>query len=372
MNTEKLHTLLADLGDELNQLQVPQLLGAVQNTLQQSIDAPSQENSENFRGAVTTLFAALEKCPSNDLVPSQYEMFRAIRGTSNTGKGLRTRIENVLNEYNITPASAVTEITKINQEAIQFAKAVQNVLSGFSELQIALDVLGEDEYEVGLIIPRAEDTDTLDTLGEDIQEFDKFFKIIGELVGNGSSSLRIRTIGTTDIGLFLETTPVAALAIITIIERFLAMYMKILEIRIARKKLEELEMPKEAIAIIQQQEDVIIKRELHSTRDEILDTHAAATIDKERRNELSNGLDFSLKFVAKRIDQGLKIEISTPNPLAGQPSEEGESPQIALDTNISIEELARRGKAMQSFGRPDVSPALLRTEENGQSDEEAQ
>jgi hypothetical protein len=91
------------------------------------------------------------------------------------------------------------------------------------------------------------------------------------------------------------------------IERILAAYKNILDIREARQHLAKSKVPDAALADIDQHANSRMRDEIKAYVEEALDAHDR--IHKERTNELRADLTRSLNGLANRIDKGYDIDI---------------------------------------------------------------
>src|SRR3989344_3747289 len=361
MNIEKLRTLLDDLVAEFEKNNILSLFQAVISALSKSVSQPNPTNSQALKDSLEALYKALEACPTNNLVPSRYEMLQVIGGISKTGRGLRKSIEDTLNINNITPSNALAEMQVLHQNVTTFHATIVNMTQGFSQLNIKADKLGENEFEIGLIIPSGQDTDNLAAISKELRGFDKLFRLVSEVVGADVTSSKVRAIGSGSYEIFLLAAPLVATVVIKAVERLLGIYKSILEVRLLSKQLEEKNFPKEIIDTAKRHEESVLTLELTKLRDELLDEYLSIE-DKGRINEIKNGLLFELKFLASRLDMGVKIEVSTPYSSAEEAQEgEGKKSKLVPGTkNISIAELSKLGKVMLSFKKSN-EPVLMLT-----------
>lgn len=369
MNIEKLCTLLDDLLSEYEKNNILSLFQTVISALSKSVSQPNAANSQSLKESLEVLYKALDACHTNNLVPSRYEMLRAIGGVPRTGIGLRKSIEKTLNVNNITPSNALAEMQVLHQEITAFHTTIVNLTQGFAQLNIKADKLNEDEFEIGLIIPSGQDIDNLAAISKELRGFDKLFRLVGEVVGGDVTSSKIRAIGSGSYDIFLLAAPLVATFVIKSVERLLGIYKSILEVRLLRKQLEEKNFPKDVIDKAKYHEESVLNSELTKLRDELFNKYSSIE-DKGRINEIKNGLLFELKFLASRLDMGVKIEVSTPYGSAEDVQEaEGKKSKIVPGAkDISIAELSKLGRVMVSFKKSE-GPVLMLTKEVEEKDE---
>ena len=349
MNAERLHAVAQRILDDFGELNLVNLLGTAVSTLSSSVTQPNAQNAEAFNQALADLRDKLRKCASNTFVPSYFRILEAIGGADKTGTGLASRVEALLEEERITPATALTQIQELSEEVTKFHQQLKKLVEAFKALNVARDVTSGGEAELGVLLPRELVSNDLEGLTRELRLIDRHLKVLAEVAGGEAGSFGIRSLGTDSLDVFLAASPVVAACIMHAAERLAGLYKQILEIRILRRQLEEKRVPKNAIEPIRKHEEEIIRRQLGEISDEIMSRFYRGA-DAARKNELGTALSHALKFLADRIDRGLDIEASAeiptqqadeqPTPVGGEPREEDPRRAIA-STGASMRRLAR-------------------------------
>ena len=155
------------------------------------------------------------------------------------GDQLRNRIEAIFSRHEITPSTAASEIAEINAQVQQLNTNVTNLVAAFDSLGIGAEVLGQGDFEIGFLIPRAAVGNVLDKLGEEFEELDKIIKPFEELAGEGRPDIEVRTISSSAFMIFLAAAPGLALTLSKVVESLLSSYEKIRGIREKASRLEK-------------------------------------------------------------------------------------------------------------------------------------
>jgi hypothetical protein len=349
MNAGRLHLALEVVARDYEDNEVIAKLRKLLETLTASIDSTDEAAANMFTEALTDVYATLSRSPSISEPPSQAKILEEIGASDKIGTGLSDRIQAVLDTNNVTPANALAELQKIAAEVEHFAGIVKQTIEGFEALHIDYDRLLPGETEFGVLIPWAVIDSNLEGLQKETREFDKALKIVSELVEESPQSPHIRSVGSSNLQLFLSSTPAIAACLIAAVERLCALYKQILEIRSLRKQLREKSLPKELTAPIEAHEEIMASNEIEKIADALVKEFSKVK-DKGRENELRNGLVVTLRFFAAQIDAGVDMEARSEPPKAKTiADDQGESIK-SPKTKRALEEARRLAARIQSGG----------------------
>lgn len=310
MNAERLHAIVNALREEMKVAGTASLVQQLRDNLQQAVASPEapgpQQEVANVR---TQLNERLAQAPSNEFSPAWREALDELGVADLVGDGLRERIEEIFTRNEITPSAAVSELDPLVERVQQLQSALENVHNGFSFFGIGADELGPGDIEIGFLIPREAVRDELEDLGK---EFIKLQQILGPFLEIASPTgsregLRIRAISSSAFAAFLQSYPAAALIVATAIERLIASYKNIMDIRVAQQQLKDSGLSEKALKSVAEEAETKISRDIKTIVTDLL--KGAPKIDKGRRNELRKELTVSLNALINRIDRGYNIEI---------------------------------------------------------------
>jgi hypothetical protein len=114
--------------------------------------------------------------------------------------------------------------------------------------------------------------------------------------------------------------PKAAAFLAIAIERIVAVYKQILEIRKIRAELTKIQVPPDKLKGLEDHAKDLMKENIETIAIEI--TSESPVLDPNRKNELTNQLRISLTMIANRIDKNYNIEVRM-----SAPQKEGEDTQ---------------------------------------------
>lgn len=308
MNVERFHALARAVRSEMQSAEVTplveQLNAAIHQVVQEPAEPGHQQTLSNLRGQLDT---ALRRAPSNAFSPVWRQALDELKLTDLVGDALRARIESIFERNKITPSAAAEELAPIAEEVRRLDEALNRVLSGFEFFEIGAEELAPGEFEIGFVIPREAVDEELSHLG---REFVKLHRILGpflELSTGTRDDVRLRSISSSEFGVFLDSLPATALVLATALERLISGYEKVMNIRVAYKALEDSEVSETTLRAIESDAERTMGREIERIVDDLL---AGATMQSvERTNELRTELTQSLNALANRIDHGYSVEV---------------------------------------------------------------
>jgi hypothetical protein len=361
MNIERFFGVITTIKEEIEELKIANQIQSIETSLNSSVSQPNPQTAKVFTDSLEQLKEVLEKCPSNDFQPSRFKILELIGGTYKTGNGLYDKINEIINEDKITPATALSKIQKLRAEITEFYKNVSQIYQSFEKLNIPTDDLEEGEAEIGILIPKEIIDDSMTGLTKEMHLLERRLLIFAEAAGAPLESFKIRSVGTGSIDIYISSVPVVAACIMTAIERLAKLYKTILEIRVLRKQLEDIDIPKDTTKQLKKDEAEIIKKEIDNISDKLMEKYYKVK-DAGRKNELKNALEVSLKFIADRMDRGMDIEADAIYEQEKEEETTGEGEEkIKKVHNIDIQEIQHAGSVLRYLKRSG-EPVLQLTE----------
>lgn len=171
-----------------------------------------------------------------------------------------------------------------------------------------------------------------------------------ELATGSRPPIEVVTISSTDFGVFLDVAPKAAMFVAVAVERVVALYKNLLEIRKLRQEMEDQGVPVESLAGIDTHANSVMDKGIEAIADELI-AEAPATVDSGRRNELRIDLRVSLNGMANRIDKGFNIDVRA------EPEESDDGDEVA-DSAAAVQAIRAASPNLRFInrsGRPILS-----------------
>ncbi|WP_146742299.1 hypothetical protein [Oleiagrimonas sp. MCCC 1A03011] len=293
---------------EIEGANLPELMAQLETTLQQSIQQPNDNTANAFREKLKEVRERLMSAESNSAHPTWLEAFIEINASSRIGKGLLSRIDKTIQENNMTPSLALSNIKKINVDFKQFFERAKSIDDSLGDLGIEFDDLDDGEFEVGFSIPRKITSDRLISLNKEISEIDYCIRTISEISNEDGSSPSVSTISASNWHIFLDSAPATAACIAITLNKIVNLYKTNLEIKNLKRQLDEKNLPEKVTRPLEEYIEETVANHLRKIGDEIVDEFYKG--DEGRKNELKNGLPRALRYLAGRLDKGAKIEVN--------------------------------------------------------------
>jgi len=313
MNVEKLFSLVSKLINENKNYNFTNLF----NEFVQSFKNNSKDNMIFDERILKNFFNALEKSICNELSHSESYMLQKIKGEVPLGLELIDVVKSIITQNVQSPTKTFEKIGELFNKFEKFYDNINKTYHNFRTLNIDMDKLNEDEYEIGIIIPNKEKTGNIELLIDELKIFQFFFETLHELFALKTKSPCIRAVGSSDIEIFLLSDPHIAFIVSITIKGMINLHTNALNIQTATGSLRDHKISNNTLKIIEEEKNKQIDNGLDDISDEIMKDDSIAnnfkTDDKEGRlKELRNKVKQSLKKILKRIEKGTKIEINQP------------------------------------------------------------
>jgi hypothetical protein len=280
-------------------------------------------------------------------------MLTEIGYSESLGDAARRRLNESFRQAEVTPTLVKEEVDVLKGEIIGLNNAVNQAISAFEVLSIGSEELDPGECELGFMIPRAAIEYRLDAFADECKEFDFIFGTFSEVVTGHRDHYRISTISSSDLSVFLDSTPAVAALVATAAERIVAFYKQLLEVRKLRSEMLKQDVPKDAFKAIDEHSNSKMNKAIDEIAKEIMVDHAGKH-DSGRKNELENSLRISLKKLSNRIDRGYHIEVRIG--LLPEPEKEGEAFDAELQANAdAIHKASKPLEFIRLEGEPILS-----------------
>ena len=324
MNADRLHALLKLLQNDLQKTGLPQKLTKLSQALQQLAQNQHPNHQQAVGTSLKEVIAAAEKSEIDNLSPAWLEMIEEIGYRDFLGANVVETVNETFKQVSVTPTLVKEDIDKLTTKINELKSAADAVIPAFNKLSIGSETLDPGECELGFMIPRTAIDYRLDTFAEECKDFDFIFGTFSEIVMGERDHYRISTISSSDLSVFLDSAPAVAALVATAVERILAVYKQMLEIRKLRAELLSQDVPKDAFDKIDENVNTRMMKAIEDVSDEIIEDHKSKHKDG-RDHELKNGLRIALQKLANRIDRGFHIEVrigELPEPEEGEDYDE--------------------------------------------------
>jgi hypothetical protein len=310
MNAERLHAIalavLEDIKTTKSQETLKQLVGALQNAVNQPNAPQFQEQIGNYRNELNT---SLSTAPSNDFSPVWKQAIRELGLHDILGQNLQTKIEEIFTRNQITLSVALGDVQKLQSQLVAEKEALEKVVSSFKLMNIGAEELQPGQCEIGVLIPRPSVDNKLLLFAKELEDFNGIFGVFAELATGERPGFELRSVSSTDLMVFVWASLGVASTISLVVDRIVNTYKNILEIRILHGKLKDTGVPEKGLEGVAEYARSIMEQEIEKLIKDLLKKYQKK--DEPRDNELANELRINLNKIANRIDSGYNIDVRT-------------------------------------------------------------
>lgn len=355
MNVERLHVIAQAVLNDLERTDLEDTLQNLVTSLQNQVNQPNQpQHQQRVSEILTSLFQALATAPNNDFPPSWRQALTELGGEGLLGLELRTTVEEIFSRNQITPSVALDEIKQLHTQVHDFREAFVLIINAFEHLEIGADDLAPGECELGVLVPRSFVKNKLENFGEELRELDKIFNVFAEVVTGSRPGFDIRSISSSDFSMLIDVVPEIGACLAIAVERIVALYKQLLEIRKLRNELKDQGIPKQKLKGIEDHANTVMDNGIEKLTPELIKQFYKKG-DDGRKHELSMDLKYALKKIAGRIDRGYNIEIRV-EPLEADAEEDtGEAPPAVFQHIQTIRSAAQALQYIKKEGEPILS-----------------
>jgi hypothetical protein len=356
MNAERIHSIAsavqADLLKSAVLSNLQQLISALSNQVGQPTQPQYQQQTSQF---LVALLDGLKSADLNGFSPTWRQALQELGAFQVMGNTLAGRVEEIFARNQITPSVAQQELQTLLNELQAVSTAFDQLLTGFRVLKVGKEDLAPGECELGVLVPRTFVDNRLDRFAEELEELDHIFGVFAELSTGSRPSFAIKTISSTDLSIFLEVGAVVGACVATAVERIIAQYKTLLEVRKLQGELVKQGLDKKNLEGIEAHANGIMDSGIDKLVKDLM-SEFKGKVDAGRKNELSVELKYSLKKVANRIDRGFNIEVRMQEPL--QPTEPDEQVVAEVRALAQSHEKIRAATETLQFLKLEGEPIL--------------
>ena len=346
MNVERLHSLLLRAIEDIEDTNTSNLLVELRDWTQQLASNPQDPNTQReFSERRSQLMDALSEAASNSFSPGMASDLDELGISRFLGNSLAARIEAVFSQNEFTLAVASDQIIEIESELDKLSGSLSAAVDAFETLGIAREEPGPGVVEASVIIPRSAIDNNLDSLGKEFRQLERIFSDITELATGSRPPTIVRSIAASNFSLYVQYAAEAAALLTLALERIVALYKKLLEIRRIRTEAAAQGISNEHLEGIDEHIRSHMDHGLDDVVDQVFEEVQIDIVDENRKNELRTSLKLTLTHVAARIDRGYRFDIRIGAPVDAIDDEDGEEARSSRAAAMRI--IAERREGLQ-------------------------
>jgi hypothetical protein len=307
MNAERLHVVALSLQSELHENRIVQRLQSLANACQQIGSTSNSQTQQNLVNARDSFYGAVTGTPSDAFTPAWRQILKEMGGENLFGRNLKARVQQILAENQMTPLVAYQQLQKIYETLNTFEESLDRLVAALEHFHVGSETLAPGEAEIALLVPRAEVDDKLNEFREELDNLEFVLNTFSEVATGHQEDLKIRTISSSALMVFLAASPGFAAMLAKAIDFIVSQYKMILEIKKLQAEIERLELPDEISEKTKEHANRRMEAEIEKFTVEIMKEYKVK--DDGRKNELRTAVKISLDMIANRIDRGFNFEV---------------------------------------------------------------
>lgn len=358
MNVERLHAIANAIRDDLAATSAVATLQQLRDALQNQVNAPQEPSyQQQVAASLETLVSALEAAPSNNFPPTWVKVEEELGVDHLLGARLGAALRGIFERNQITASVATSEVNTLFAELQAASTQLDQLVAALTHFGIGAEELGPGEAEVAVLIPRPAVGNQLDQLGQEFQDLQRLLGPFLELGTGSRPALEVATISSSDFGIILDVAPKAAMFLAVAIERTVALYKTLLEVRKLRQEMADQGVPAEKLQGIDEHATSVMADGIEGIASELV-ANAHVSIDSGRQNELRVEVQMSLNGIANRIDAGFNIDVRAGDPVEDEETDEASAEADAVrmirSASPNLRFINRSGKPILSL--PEAPP----------------
>ena len=320
---------------ELDGLKVAERIAAIESAIAQAVASPTDATEATVQGVLQDFVKALETAPTADAAPSTRAVLRVLQADDITGPRLGETLERTIFLQGGIAARSVSAIQAIRARVKSLRVRVTSLIAFADDLGIATPS-ERHRPELGVMFPLSLVPEDLGAFHREMKQLNHHVGLLIELLEGTSQAVRLVGLDSDSWDVFIEVGAATAAGLAIAIERIVALYKSSFEIRLLKLQIEEKGLGPQAQQAADDRLREIVREEIESLKQILLD-------------ELANGVQPALEYLADRLDRGVDFEVQMPLPSPEAGGTDAAPPHADTDRRA----LARQGAAVSQLVRHD-------------------
>ncbi len=309
MHLGRFHRAIEQLADDFKTTNHTQLFENLINSLNAVAQNPGNaEQAATYKGQLESFRQALLTSELNHPRPVLQVMLESIEAEKFIGEHLFSRVMSAISSNPAAPTLAIQELQKLKESAAKFYQHVTAINNAFTHLGVEYENLEHGEGELGILIPREENSSSLKNLSKEFNEWSNALASLTELFDPDAGPLQIRTCATTDWMIYLAATYPVLEGVSRCLKKINEILRELVESRHLIEQLISKKSSPKAVELLEDENKNKLSSDIRKLAEELVEQSYKGD-DEARKNELKNAVDSALTQIAKKITKGAKIEM---------------------------------------------------------------
>ena len=220
---------------------------------------------------------------------------------------------NLLEQNQLTPNLAASEIEKLRAETSKKLSMVIAIDTAFTELGIDYWMLDDGETETLISLPMVEETKTLGDLAKESKDWHQICRAIAETFDVEQSPVTIRSVASGSILLYLAASATFIYGIAKCLKGVNQVLAEVIKMKVLYEQLVESKVPDKILEDFKIHNNGKAKTDLEQLASKLVDEYYEGP-DAGRKNELKNSLSISLTRLSQKLATGATVTLRLAKP----------------------------------------------------------
>jgi len=374
MHLGRFHAVVSDLVRHINAAKLIEALEEASSAIGEYAGNRDVGVLSRYRGAIDRAKEGSGITDPDLLQPFAQQVIEDLGLSGLVNPDFSEKLNAIVSQSNYDPAGLSEELKKYSETLTSKMRLLRQLENSLDKLDVEFERVGDGESEIGFLLPRTVVGNKLGDLSKEFDQLNRLARAIAEISGDTQDyEPDIRTIASSWWQVFLDLTPEQICIWVFAIERIVSLFKSNLEIKSLSNQLREQKMPPKITRLIEEEIDKRVKAEISKIAADIKKDHSKRR-DQARMNELEIQLRQSLIYLAKRLNQGMRVEVNLAIPDDPETPVTGEDESVDQGILRQIElkklEIAKltdlRDRALaisrEASGIDEDSPLLIETD----------
>ncbi|WP_155986404.1 hypothetical protein [Novosphingobium resinovorum] len=286
------------------------------------------------------------------MTPGDWDRLEEIRSDVDFDQSVIKKIDDLVADNPLTPAVIRDAVQKMYDKRVSEFQKYEALRDNLKYYGFEDDGNDPDKGQVGFKIPRDIFSNNFSGLIHELNFLKKLVRLVSEAEGENPEDIEVGSISTTDPVFWLIVAYGVAKSMGKLTDWALSTWKSVEEIRQIRAQTAQLKSfdPDEVEKIFGPKIEAQIKSAIEDKSAEL----ASSVKPAARKNEISNGLNLSLREFLARVERGLTVDIRYLPPPQTADDADGD---LASKTEDRLQEIQAVASALE-FRRPAGEPIL--------------
>lgn len=309
MELSRFHAAIDQISKDYKSSKIESEFNALVANLNSLVSNPSNPQiSQAFKDHLDAFKLTLEGSVLNTADGDLLDALKHLELSPHVGSELFLRIRRILEQNQLTPSLAATEIEKLRQETTDKLSLIVAVDQAFTKLGVEYRCLEEGQTEMLISLPIEEETKTLEDLAKEAKDWHRICDVVSETFDNERNRVTIRAVASGSILLYLAATLPFIFGVAKCLKGVNQILAEVIKMQSLCKQLIESKAPVSVLKDMDAHYANKAKTDLEELAVTLVDEYYKVN-DQGRKNELKTSLSIALQRLSHKLATGAKVNL---------------------------------------------------------------